>query len=158
MSHFQVLLLAFLIGAVCGLRSLTGPATVAWGAHLHWLSISNSIVAFIGSKIALVIFTLLALVELVLDKLPSTPSRLSAFPLTARIITGALCGACVAYSGGQSLLLGAIVGIAGAVAGAYAGNKIRARLVNALKVPDFVIAILEDATAIAAGFFIVSRF
>jgi len=29
--------------------------------------------------------------------------------------------------------------------------------VRALKVPDFVIACLEDATAIAAGLFIVSR-
>ena len=158
MSAAHVLLLAFLIGGVSGLRTLTAPAAVAWGAHRNWLNLHASIFAFMGSTAAVVIFILLALFELVIDKLPSTPSRLAPRGLVPRIFSGALCGACVAGAGAQSILLGAIVGVAGALAGAFAGNKIRASLVKALKVPDFVIAVLEDAVAIAGGLFIVSRF
>jgi uncharacterized membrane protein len=44
------------------------------------------------------------------------------------------------------------------VAGAFAGYEVRTRLVKALKVPDLVVALLEDAVAIGGGLFIVSRF
>jgi len=71
---------------------------------------------------------------------------------------GGLSGACVAVSGAQSIALGAICGVAGGIAGAFAGYEVRTRLVRALKVPDFVIALLEDAVAIAGGLLIVSRF
>ena len=37
MAPSEVLLLAFLIGVVCGLRSLTAPAVVAWAAHRGWI-------------------------------------------------------------------------------------------------------------------------
>jgi len=45
----------------------------------------------------------------------------------------------------------------GGVAGAFAGYQARTRLVKGLKVPDLFIALPEDAIAIAAGLFIVSR-
>jgi uncharacterized membrane protein len=158
MSPSHALLFAFLIGGVSGLRTFTAPAAVAWGAHRNWLNLHGTVLAFVGSAAAVVIFILLALFELAADKRPSMPSRLQPRGLTARIFSGALCGACVAAAGAQSIPLGAVVGVAGALAGAFAGNKIRARLVKALKVPDFVIALLEDAVAIASGFLIVSRF
>jgi uncharacterized membrane protein len=158
MSLAQTLLFVFLIGVVSGLRTFTAPASVAWGAHRNWLNLHNTFFAFMGSTVTVVIFILLALFELVMDKLPSTPSRLAPRGLVLRIVSGALCGACVATAGAQSVLLGAIVGVAGALAGAFAGNKIRASLVKVLKVPDFAIAVLEDAVAIAGGLLIVSRF
>jgi uncharacterized membrane protein len=61
-------------------------------------------------------------------------------------------------SGAQSIALGVVLGAVGGVAGAFAGYEVRTRLVRALKVPDFVIALLEDAAAIAGGLLIVSRF
>ena len=78
--------------------------------------------------------------------------------LSARIVLGGLSGAAVAAAGTQSPAIGAALGVAGGVAGAFAGKEVRTRLVKALKVPDFVIATLEDALAIAAGIFIVMRF
>jgi uncharacterized membrane protein len=158
MSPAVVLLLAFLIGVVGGLRSLTAPAAVAWGAHLGWIHLNKARLHFLGSTAAVAIFTLFAVVELIADKLPSAPSRLAPPGLIARIFLGALCGESIAVAGGQSLAIGAVLGAAGGVAGAFCGYQIRTRLVNALKVPDFAIAILEDALAIGAGFFIVSRF
>jgi len=43
MTPSQVLLLAFLIGVVAGLRSLTAPAVVAWAAHRNWLNLHTSL-------------------------------------------------------------------------------------------------------------------
>ncbi len=158
MNPSQVLLLAFLIGVVAGLRSLTAPAVVAWAAHRNWLDLRNTALSFMGSTAAVAVFTLLAIVELVADQLPSTPSRLKPPGLIARIVLGGLSGASVAAAGAQSIALGAVLGAAGGVAGAFGGYQARTRLVKALQVPDLVIACLEDAVAIGGGLFIVSRF
>ena len=157
MNPSAVLVLAFLIGGVAGLRCMTAPAVVAWAAHQGWLNLHNTSLSFMGSIAAVMIFTLLAAVEMVVDQLPSTPSRVQALGLTARIILGALSGASVAVAGAQSMALGAVLGIVGGIVGAFAGYQVRTRLVKALKVPDLVIALPEDAVAIAAGLFIVSR-
>ena len=158
MNPSEVLLLAFLIGIVAGLRSLTAPAVVAWAAHRNWIDLHNASLSFMGSTAAVVIFVLLALVELVADQLPSTPSRTKPPGLIARIVLGGLSGACVAVAGAQSMMLGALLGAIGGVAGAFAGYEVRTRLVRALNVPDLVIAVLEDVVAIGGGLFIVSRF
>ncbi len=158
MNPTQVLLLAFLIGVIAGLRSLTAPAVVSWAAHQNWLNLHNSSLSFMGSTAAVAAFVLLTLVELVADQLPSTPSRTKPPGLIARIVLGGLSGACVAVAGAQSIALGAVLGGMGGIAGAFAGYEVRTRLVRALKVPDFVIAVLEDAVAIGGGLLIVSRF
>jgi uncharacterized membrane protein len=158
MSASHALLLAFLIGIVAGLRSLTAPAVVAWAAHRNWINLHNTPLSFLASTAAVVIFTLLAIVELVADQLPSTPSRTKPPGLIGRILLGGLSGAAIAVSGTQSIALGAILGGAGGIAGAFGGYQVRTRLVKALKVPDFVIASLEDAVTIAGGLFVVSRF
>lgn len=157
MSPSHVLLLAFLIGGVDGLRCMTAPAIVAWAAHLNWLNLHNTFLSFMESTAAVVIFTLLAAVEMVVDQLPSTPSRVQVRGLTARMILGAFSGACIAIAGGQSIAIGAVLGLVGGIAGAFAGYQARTRLVKALKVRDLFIALPEDAVAIAAGLFIVSR-
>jgi uncharacterized membrane protein len=154
----QVLLLAFLIGVVCGLRSLTAPAVVAWAAHRGWIDLGHTRLHFLGSLAAVAVFTVGAIVELVADKLPNAPNRTAPVGLIARIVLGALCGGALAVSGAQSMTTGAVLGAAGGIVGAFGGYQARTRLVKSLKVPDFVIAILEDALAIGAGFFLVTRF
>lgn len=158
MNPTEVLLLAFLIGVITGLRSLTAPAVVAWAAHRGWMNLTNTPLAFMASIFAVVLFTIMAVAELVADKLPSAPSRLKPPGLIARIVLGSLCGAAVAVAGMQSLLLGILLGVAGALAGSFGGHAARTRLVKALGVPDIMIALIEDAAAIGGGFFIVSRF
>jgi uncharacterized membrane protein len=152
-----VFLLAFGIGAVAGLRALTAAAAIAWAAHLGWLSLSGSPLAFMGSVWSIAIFSLLAVIELITDQLPSTPARTTPPPLIARLLSGALCGACLSAAGGAMLALGALLGIIGAIVGTIGGYQARVRLVRSLKIPDFAIAIPEDLIAIGLGFLFVSR-
>jgi uncharacterized membrane protein len=153
-----VLALALGIGVVAGLRSLTAPAVVAWAAHWGWINLHGSPLAFIGSGWAVGIFTVLALVELVADQLPNTPSRTAPVGLSARVVTGALCGACLAIAGGAAVWLGAAAGAIGGIAGAFGGYQARVGLVKSLGVADYAVAIPEDLVAIGLGIFLVSRF
>lgn len=147
---------AFGIGVVAGLRSMLAPAVVAWAAHLGWLHLENSPLAFMGSKISLVVLSLAAIGELIADKLPRTPRRTAVAPLLARAMTGGLCGACLCVTVGYSLGLGIVLGAAGAIAGAFAGYELRRRLVG-LGVKDFVVALGEDLFAVALALFLVSH-
>jgi uncharacterized membrane protein len=153
-----VLLLALGIGIVAGLRSLTAPAVVAWAAHFGWIRLAGSPLAFMGSKWTAAVFTLLALGELVADQLPGTPPRTAAVGLSARIVSGALCGASFAVAGGASLWLGAVAGAIGGIAGAFGGYQARVGLVRGLRVQDFAIAIPEDIVAVGLGLLLASRF
>jgi uncharacterized membrane protein len=152
------LVFAFAIGFVGGLRSMTGPAVVAWAANLGWIHLAGSPVAFMGSRWAVAIFTVAALGEFVADLLPMAPARTTAFPLAARVAIGLLTGACLGVAGGPSIWTGALAGAIGAVAGAFGGYQARIGLVRMLRVPDFAIAIPEDLIAVGLGLLVVSRF
>jgi uncharacterized membrane protein len=153
----NMLLFSFLIGFFAGLRSLTPPAVTAWAVHLGWLKPERPF-SLIGSMASVIILSLLALAELVADKLPKTPNRTAAVGLSARILTGAFTGACIAVSGANSAIFGAVLGIAGALAGTFIGYKARTGIVKALAAPDIFIALAEDLIAIGGSLFVVSRF
>ena len=103
--------LALLIGVIAGLRAMTAPAAISWAARLGFLHLDTTPLAFLGYAATPYIVTLLAVVELVTDQLPSTPSRKVPMQFGARIVTGALSGAAIGASAG--VLLGGLV--AGAV-------------------------------------------
>jgi uncharacterized membrane protein len=153
----MALVLAFLVGLFAGLRSLTAPAATAWAAYLGWLRLQGSL-ALIGSIFSVAIFTVVAVVELVADKLPKTPNRTSPPGLIARLVMGGLTGACVAAGGGQEAVLGAVLGAVGGVVGCFGGFHARTGLVKALGTRDMYVALIEDLVAIAGCFWVVSRF
>ena len=41
-------MLAFLIGVIPGLLSMTAPVVVSWAARLGWLHVENTWLAFLG--------------------------------------------------------------------------------------------------------------
>jgi uncharacterized membrane protein len=155
MAISAVLLYAFLIGCVCGLRSMTAPAVIAWGAHLGWLHLDGGLFSFFANKISLIVFSLFAVGELIADKLPFIPARTEIGPLAVRAIFGGLCGAALCVAGHASLVAGSILGALGGVAGAFGGYAYRHRLAG--KVPDLVLALIEDVVAVGGGLLIVSR-
>ena len=103
-------------------------------------------------------FTISGAVELVTDQLASTPPRTVPVQLGARIVTGGFSGAVLALAVAQPVILGAVLGAIGAVSGTFGGYHARIGLVRTLKVPDFVIATLEDAITVGGAFFVASRF
>jgi uncharacterized membrane protein len=147
-------LLALLIGVIAGLRTMTAPAAVAWAAHLGWLDLTGSWLAFLGWQWTPWILTALALLEFVADQLPSTPSRTVPPQFGARIVSGALCGAAIGVAAG-SLWLGAGLGIVGAVAGTLGGRAARGAMARAFG-RDTPAALIEDAVAIVGALLIVS--
>src|SRR5271170_3386956 len=116
----SIYLLAFLIGVIAGLRSLTAPAVLSWAARLGWLHVENTWLAFLGFAATPYILSVLAIGELIADKLPNTPSRKAPPGFITRILTGALSGAALGASGG-SWMIGLVAGVIGAVAGTFGG-------------------------------------
>ena len=147
------LLLALLIGVISGLRTMTAPAAVAWGAALGWFDLSQTPLAFMGYRWTPWIFTILAATELVADQLPSTPSRKVPMQFGARLVSGAFSGAAIGFAGG-SWLLGLIAGVVGAIVGTLGGHEFRRRLAFAFGW-DLPAALIEDAVAVLGALLIV---
>jgi uncharacterized membrane protein len=145
--------LALLAGVVAGSRAFTAPAAVSWAARLGALNLDDSWLAFMGYAWTPWILTLLAIVELVTDQLPSTPSRKVPMQFGARVISGALSGATLGVAAG-SWIGGLMAGVVGAVIGTFGGAEIRARMATAFG-RDQPAAFIEDAGAIILGLLIV---
>jgi len=94
------LLLSLLIGVVAGSRAMMAPAAATWAARLGAIDLAPTPLAFMASPVTLWIFTVLALVELVTDQLPSTPSRTVPVQFGTRLLTGGLSGAAIAAPSG----------------------------------------------------------
>ena len=144
-----ILLCALLIGVVAGLRAMTAPAAVSWVAYLGGLELSGTWLVFFGNLWVRLILTVLALVELVTDQLPSTPSRTVPIQFGARILTGAMSGAAVGAGGGM-LVGGLLAGIIGAISGTLGGRALRAWLATTFG-GDRPAALVEDAIAIGGA-------
>jgi uncharacterized membrane protein len=150
-----VLINAFLTGTASGLRALTGVAAVCWAAHLGYLHLNHTWLAFLGYAFTPYIVTLMAVGELINDKLPRTPSRLIPPQFITRIVTGAFCGIAIGISGHHTLL-GLIAGVIGSAAGTFGGAKARSFLAKRFG-RDLPAAGLEDLVAIGITVFALFR-
>jgi uncharacterized membrane protein len=145
----MTLLMALVLGVVAGLRAMTAPAAVSWGAWLGWVDLSPTWAAFLGSGWAVLLLSVLALVELVTDQLPTTPSRKVPMQFGARIVTGGFSGAALAALSGN-WIAGLAAGVIGAVIGTLGGAALRGRMAAAFG-SDRPAALTEDALAIGLG-------
>jgi len=148
-------LLACLIGVVAGLRTMTVPAAVSWAARLGPLNLKGTWLAFLGYAWTPWILTLLALGELVIDQLPTTPSRTVPVQFGGRLVSGALAGSALAASSTSNWVVGAAAGAFGAASGTLGGAAARARLAEGFG-RDRPAAFVEDVVAIVAAIAIVS--
>jgi uncharacterized membrane protein len=131
-----------ILGAATGLRSQLGMASVVTRADPSLPSMFRQ-----PSTRRLVLAA--AAGELVVDKLPGTPSRLSPRGIIPRLVLGALAAGLSAQTRQASWLPAAAVGASSAVVAARLGHDVRARL--ARHAPDLAVAFAEDALALAAA-------
>ena len=146
-------LFALLIGVVAGLRAMTAPAAVAWGAHLGLIPLQGTPLAWLGGNIATWTFTALAVLELVADQLPKTPSRKVPVQFGTRIASGAFCGAAIGMTA-NAWVGGAVAGAIGAVLGTLGGADVRGRLAKAFG-KDLPAGLIEDVVAVGGAALIV---
>jgi len=128
------LVVALLFGIVAGLRTMTAPA-------IYFLAR--------GPLVAGIVLAVLAVVEFVGDKLPTTPARIRAMQLGLRLLSGGAVGWFVGSAAG------ALAGIIGAAIGTYGGYY--ARMAAAQRVGALPAALTEDAIAIGLGILAVTR-
>jgi uncharacterized membrane protein len=134
-----VLIAAFLLGCVAGLRAFTASAVLL-------LARNRTPLAYV--------LGVLAVAEYVADLNPKAPPRTNAMGLGARAVSGAFCGWLLGNTAGSSPLAGAVAGVLGAVVGAYAGLSVRRRAIELIgRVPA---AIAEDVLAIAGAVLVVT--
>jgi uncharacterized membrane protein len=137
-----------LLGVVTGMRSMTAMAVVCWFVHFGYLPLDDTWAFWAAKLVTAIVFTVLALGEYVVDKLPKTPNRTAPGPLLARVIFSGLIGAMVATGLNGSEFEGAILCIGGALIGAFGGFLIRREIVLKLNCKDWPVAVVEDASAI----------
>ena len=71
-------------------------------------------------------------------------------------MTGGTVGAAVHYDAGRDRALGALLGAAGAGAGAYAGTRARAFLAERTRLPGPALGIIEDLFAVGLAVAVVA--
>ena len=145
MTDAQVYGTAAVLGVASGMRSMAAPAIVSKLAHSGALPLKESQTRFLAHKNSARTTAVMAVAELVADKLPFIPNRTEVFPLLARAATGAFSGVAFASAKRRSAVLGALLGGLAAVGTTYAAYKLRRAAGKSLHLPDTIIAVAEDA-------------
>ncbi len=146
------------LGVMAGMRSMSAPALISQVARKGQLAVEGSKLGFLNSRGAISTTALLALGEIVADKLPSAPARTNAGSLITRAVSGAFSGAVLCSAKKKSPWLGAFYGTLGALGGTFAAYHLRRSVEQNLKLPDVVVAVAEDAVVAASAFLIARQF
>jgi uncharacterized membrane protein len=159
MAILSWLLAVPVLGMMTGLRTMTPMAVLCWFAYFGsdggHLPLGGTWAFWAAKRVSAIVFTVLALGELVGDKLPQTPNRTAAGPLLARIFFGGLVGAIAAAGMNGPAIEGILLGSFGALLGAFLGFEVRTRLVVRTGRPDWNIAAAEDALTILVSVYAV---
>ena len=139
------LILAAMLGAATGIRSIAGLATLAVG-HKYPGSPGRGMRSGLVRRALEVAF----LTEVVADKLVPLPSRTDAAPLAGRALLGATAAAAASRRIGGSRFSAAVVGSTMAVGTAWIATAGR-MAARARGIVDVLPALAEDATVIALG-------
>ena len=149
-SYFFFVTCALVLGFVAGLRSMMAPAVLAIAlARRPELAPAASPAHWFSLRAVAIVLGILALGELIVDKLPRTPNRTALGPFVVRLLTGAITGAALVQLGAISGWIGAVCGAVGAIIGTFAGFHARRLAVRTAGVRDPIIAVVEDVIALA---------
>jgi uncharacterized membrane protein len=138
-----------LLGFATGLRSFTPMAVLCWFAYNGQLSADWA--PWISHLSLAIVFTVCAVGEIIADKMPWVPSRISPAPLIWRILLGGFAGAIVGTAMQGPGLEGVLLGIVGALIGSFGGYMLRRELVQKSEWKDWHVAVLEDLIAIVSA-------
>lgn len=143
---------AVALAAISGVRSAAPPALLSRAAARGDVkSLEGTPFAALGSERVSEVLQVMMVGEMVGDKTPFVPSRVSPGALFGRALSGALVGSALFVSGDREGLPGALLGAASALAGVYVADRLRSATTQELGLPDPVFGLLEDAVVLLAG-------
>lgn len=119
------------LGAITGMRSMSGPAALALGQN-------NGLRRIVP---------VLALGEMIADKTSVVGNRIDPIPLAGRACMGALVGAAIAKQTQGHPVAGGCLGAATAVIATHLAYRVRKRL----PLPNLLAGLLEDAVVVGIG-------
>lgn len=156
MTDAQVYAGAAVMGAAAGMRSMASPVIVGQLQKAGLAPSGHSAIDFLSQPKTAKTMAVLAVGEMIADKLPFMPKRTQAPALVTRAVSGGLGGAAVCSSKKRSVLAGALIGAAAAVGATYGAYQLRKWAGERFNLPDALIAIAEDALVAGCGMLVVS--
>ena len=146
------ILKAAYLGIVAGSRSMSAPALVSRHlAQAQPARLTHPRLRWLASPKTATLLKLLALGELIGDKLPATPSRLAPGPLVFRALSGGLSGAALCAQEEEQIGTGAVIGGLAALLSAYGFYHLRQFAGKKLKLPDPLVGAAEDTAILLLG-------
>ena len=140
------------MGAVAGMRAMSAPALLSEElSRMPSSALTHSPLHFLQSDTVAKGLKVLSVTELLGDKLPNVPDRVTAPSLALRVVSGAVVGATVFTANKASTAKGALVGAAAAVAGTFASFYLRKAIKKYTNLPDSITGTIEDAIMFSSG-------
>jgi len=151
---------AMALSSLSGMRSFSGVALIAFMLSRNpSKNLERSHLPFKYLQLPVVANTMavLALGELIGDKLPFTPNRTDVFPLTGRIASGAFTGATLLKAQKGNAVTGIILGGACALAATFASFYLRKWVTGPDKLSNVAAGLIEDGLIFGAGALLISK-
>ncbi|HEX8427277.1 DUF4126 family protein [Hymenobacter sp.] len=140
------------LGALAGFRSITAPALLSNNlSKFHTRGLAKSPLRLLQKPWVAAGLKMMAAGEMVGDKLPAAPDRTAPPVLAGRALSGALVGATLYKVNHDSVLKGALLGGAVAVAATYGSLFLRKKSTAESGLPSSVVGGFEDILVIGAG-------
>ncbi|MEJ8800553.1 DUF4126 family protein [Pontibacter sp. H249] len=140
------------MGAVAGMRAMSAPALLSDElSKLPSASLAHSPLHFLQSDAVASGLKLFAATELLGDKIPNVPDRITPPSLAIRAISGAVVGATIFTANKDSTSKGAIIGAAAAIAGTFASFYLRKAIKKYTHLPDSLSGTIEDVLMFGSG-------
>lgn len=139
-----------LLGFITGMRSMTPIAVLCWFGWLRLLPL-DPWATWAGKLPVALGFTLLAAIEYAADKYGHSPRPTRPAFLLLRVFLGGLIGAIIATSLDAPTSEGIILGLLGALVGAFVAYELRHQLTRRLGCKVWHITVAEDIFAVVAA-------
>jgi uncharacterized membrane protein len=140
-----------LLGFITGMRTMTPMAVLCWFAWLGSLPVADSWAWWCGRLPVVIVFTVLAIAEYGADKLSLSPRPTRPMVLIVRFFFGGLVGAILASALNASGIEATILGVLGALVGAFVAYQLRRQLTNRIGCEVWQVTLAEDVFAVACA-------
>lgn len=146
----------FGLSVISAMRRAAGPALLAQDFNRRQPpTLAGTQFDFLASETAAGLLSMAAVGEMVIDKMPFVPARISPLPLAGRMASGALVGAALSAERGEDVTRRAIR--AALIAGAATFVLYFIRIALGKGFSTLLSGMLEDAVVLAYGWSLIER-